>query len=1235
MTETNTTSQGAGPPVEPDEETNERNPLNHLWVFLVAIGLLLLIFGWQFIRDPSLTAPTRDPAWYTWRSGIIVHANPGLVPADWGPFHMFGGGYRVSVPVIGALLANIAGTAQSSFAAVMMIFVPILAGLAFGAAAYRSTKSAWLYLLTMAVTGLFYLTTPYVGYLDNLFVLFVLAGVIAFLEPARDHWGARTAVFLLSALAFFTHPTTCAVFLGSMIAMMLFHIVSMRFDFRKVLARDLPALAAVFLGMVIHIPLWLAGKFVLWGTAGDLADAALPPPYTREFFLERLMDWVRAQYPIVVIPLVVVAIVWIAKRAKKDQKPADAYRSMITWWLLPYLASVVFVAAGKVLPYYRFMNSTASIMPLAALGIFVVGVWLMKKTNHNVFVAAVALIVLIGALAVGMQQGLKNSRWTDPNNQWIDQPTRISLAAVQSIAESDPSRPVLFVNNYAREFQAYGWSKTYANVGRAGLTGDVAPRTFQYFGDLPDFLAGTSTITEPDCTELVDKAVETDDLAAVSKKPICTYDLISRGFLEEQEKGVAANGGTPYVFLINKFNTLSANLPYFDAESEEIAALDPSVSLVDLGNDVRLLQGPGMAEASPEQIDGASAAERAVAAELANPPKAWSNPAHSLRVFVGLLLLFVLPGLIAARWFGIKGWQMKLGLIPPVSIALSVIAAIFVIAVTRSPFGMTNAVAAVVVANSAALGLNGLARRRNRSNEVDFEAFLFKKSKVSGLAPGPGEIDSESEQAIAKGFARREKIVANFRRAGFDVRIAADGRAALTLTGRSFRSARRAVLIMLLGEAIDDMSEPFKQYKNFRALMLTQYVSMAADGVVAGTIFASVTNPQNAKSGSDVLALVFLTYLPFAFIAPFVGVLADRYDRGRLLVIINYARAVMIAVAVVMFIAGNETVALLSAMSLLMLAGFRLMLVVKGASLPDSVQGKDLLLGNSLSQAGGTIFQAAGAIFGAGMSKVFKDVNAGYFAIAAIALYASAGSFAKRLGKLETGTPAAGFGSALRGVFRNIVDGVKEVGRRPGAAVGILSFWFTRTLVFGFVALSIVFRTVESLASGGKKSVVAQLIPVGFAAIGAGIGLFSAQWLKDKVAPAKVITVSMLGGGIAAILTPAPLGRVLIAPLFAGLAFFLVKVSADTVTQRALPDDFRGRAYSLFDITYALSYALPAAVLFAADSAGVPLDYVTAAYGAIVVLIALGLGAWSRKIGLYKDVSDDLSEEQLVEGVPD
>ena len=52
------------------------------------------------------------------------------------------------------------------------------------------------------------------------------------------------------------------------------------------------------------------------------------------------------------------------------------------------------------------------------------------------------------------------------------------------------------------------------------------------------------------------------------------------------------------------------------------------------------------------------------------------------------------------------------------------------------------------------------------------------------------------------------------------------------------------------------------------------------------------------------------------------------------------------------------------------------------------------------------------------------------------------------------------------------------------------------------------------------------------------------------------------------------------AMLFAGFfAFFLGKISADTITQQAMPDDFRGRAFALFDIAYNLGFIVPAMIL--------------------------------------------------------
>ena len=131
-------------------ESQQRGRLSSPIVLIGAIALLLVAFGWTFLQDPSISAPTRDPAWYTWRSNLMMHDTPGLIAGDWGPFSMFGGGYRVSVPLMGSILQRVAGIDLYTFSAFLMVGVPVLTGLALGrvrldlgdtAAAYPDRKS--------------------------------------------------------------------------------------------------------------------------------------------------------------------------------------------------------------------------------------------------------------------------------------------------------------------------------------------------------------------------------------------------------------------------------------------------------------------------------------------------------------------------------------------------------------------------------------------------------------------------------------------------------------------------------------------------------------------------------------------------------------------------------------------------------------------------------------------------------------------------------------------------------------------------------------------------------------------------------------------------------------------------------------------------------------------------------------------------------------------------------------
>ena len=161
-------------------------------------------------------------------------------------------------------------------------------------------------------------------------------------------------MFLIAIAAAFTHPTTCVIFGVVLLAIFGFHFLTSRFSFGSALRADGPMLMSVGFGMIVGLAMWVVG---IWGKSASLADAALPPPYTKEFFAARLREWVMSLQPLIVGPLVIIAIVSTILMARRERRPAHTYDQAAIWWLLPFLGTLT-VLTATVVPYYRFMNAT-------------------------------------------------------------------------------------------------------------------------------------------------------------------------------------------------------------------------------------------------------------------------------------------------------------------------------------------------------------------------------------------------------------------------------------------------------------------------------------------------------------------------------------------------------------------------------------------------------------------------------------------------------------------------------------------------------------------------------------------------------------------------------------------------------------------------------------------------------------------------------------------------------------
>jgi MFS family permease len=1217
----------------PAEEEARPRILGTWWSIALTIVILGLSLGWRFLADPSLSAPTRDPAWYTWRAQVILDANPNRVVQEWGPHGLFSAGYRVSVPVMGALLQRVAGIDRYTFSTLFMIGIPLLAGLALAAAFYRSRRRPLVIHMAMLAAVALFLATPYIGYLDNATILLLLCLMIPFVEDARTSWGARTALFLLGIAAAFTHPTTCVIFGGILLAVFGWHFLTSRFSFGAALKADGPMLMSVGFGMIAGLAAWAIG---IWGSSASFADAALPPPYTAEFFTQRLKEWTLSLQPIVIVPFIVVAIASTILKARRDRQPARSEDLVSIWWLLAFLGAAT-VITGKAIPYYRFMNASAAPIALVGLGSYVAIRWfatdrapsklvgwagvgliawaiagfvlpdaLSDQAPTGIFTAmlllgalvalrgfagdvlprmlaaGLAALLIVGSMGWIVYDGLQR-RWVSDTNQWANQDVRTSLAAVHEVVQDAGERPNVLLVNYLDTNDpstgtntAYGWAKTWSNVFRTGLPGDAAERSVTYLGTIDNFLQGQATTSSTDSQNYND----------IARQHFCEAFWPSDQECLQGDEKKPANfvprfqefPEPPVVFLIGQYyeQGLCNGVPDCTEEQRQQLLDQATANATPIGPDVWVLNGAfsGGTESgtqlyapSADIVQQAEAAATAKQQELQDHPGALANLPHNVLVIAILALLLIVPGWLASGWFGFRTTIDRMGLIPGMSVVMLMLSGIGVLAVWRG--SLTTAKGWAVAA--VAIGI-GVAFRYA-------DAWLRKP------------LDS-------------------------------------------------------FGGFFNTLFSPFTK-RAFAVLMGVQFLAQAGQGVVQGAIGKSIGfggqkgfDIQNVPSADYLLKVVLWLYLPYTIISPFIGVFIDRFPRRRVMWWSNLIVAAVVAtVALVVLIplgsqsSEGKTFATFG-LILALIAGqavARIALAVKSAAIPDVLSGKDLLQGNGLSQAGGALAQIAGIVFGVG----FGGLIAAWVGVVFGAGVLIIGAFiAMQMEHVEAAPHETTFAQEAGQILNSIWSGIKEVAGRAPAAIGLSSFQMLRFQFWGFGLFVFALYAKNLVQGGADKADTLSLVLSGVGGlIGGALGLIIAQKIKDRIAPIRVLLFSMfLLGGATVLFGPMVSVLGFAAMLFCGFfSFFLGKIASDTITQQAMPDDFRGRAFALYDIAYNIGFIVPALILswVWVEGSKSRTAVILVASGLLFLVITALIWLWSRATREQFAPQDDLVEDAV------
>jgi MFS family permease len=377
--------------------------------------------------------------------------------------------------------------------------------------------------------------------------------------------------------------------------------------------------------------------------------------------------------------------------------------------------------------------------------------------------------------------------------------------------------------------------------------------------------------------------------------------------------------------------------------------------------------------------------------------------------------------------------------------------------------------------------------------------------------------------------------------------------------------------------------------RDFR-LMVVAYVVDALGGWAYSVVLA-VYVWDRTHSTQWLAAMASAGWLTSLLVGSYAGVLADRYERTRLMIVSALSSAaVMCVIAVV--VGTNGPLALLLALRVVSAAAASPYRPASGALTPEIVGEKDLAAANGLFSTLESLVvvlgpAAGGLLLLTGEPVTGVVVNAASFVIAA--------GIVARLRVRATGDAAPG-----ENAFKQWLVGIKALGHERVALVLVL-FCGLDSAVYG--ASTVIYVPLsEHLGTGANG--------YSYLLAGAALGGVIAAGLANKLGSSSRLAPVILGSIVLQAL-PFAVTATVHAPVLAfilqvisGAGMIIVDVLAYTALQRDLPREVLGRVLGVFD-AIVLSFIVAASFIGAALLTSTGLHTTLLAIGFTFPLMAL------------------------------
>ncbi|MGN6473880.1 MAG: MFS transporter [Mycobacteriales bacterium] len=360
----------------------------------------------------------------------------------------------------------------------------------------------------------------------------------------------------------------------------------------------------------------------------------------------------------------------------------------------------------------------------------------------------------------------------------------------------------------------------------------------------------------------------------------------------------------------------------------------------------------------------------------------------------------------------------------------------------------------------------------------------------------------------------------------------------------------------------------------FTTLLAARLLSQTADGLFQVSLYGALLfNPEHHTQPAEIAGGLVLLVLPYSLVGPFAGVFLDRWRRQRVLSGGATLHGGLAALSAVMLATVGSGSVGFDIAAFGALAVNRFYLAAQSAALPHVVSDERLVLGNAFSTTAGTVLTIAGGGIGLAVRHLGGAGDDGNAVVAAVSFlgYLGAAAIAARLPAVQLGPDHPGTGpirAELAAVAKGFAAGARHVWRRRPAAAALGLMYGQRALFGLWTIMTLLLYRNTFHAHGALR---AGLVGAGQAATAGGVGLVVAALITPRVTRQVGLAAWITATTALPAVTEPALGAPYRLPLYLasavalGFAMQATKVCVDTIVQETVDDDFRGRAFAIYD----------------------------------------------------------------------